>query len=57
MADTKLTTKQAARIADTSDAYIRQLILAGKVKAEKFGRDWIVSRASLEQWLRDGKRK
>ena len=57
MADTKLTTKKAAALADTSAPYIRQLILAGKVKAEKFGRDWIVSRASLEQWLRDGKRK
>ncbi len=56
MSDDRLTTKQAAALADTSPAYIRQLILAGKVMADKFGKSWVVSKASLLQWIRDGKR-
>lgn len=52
----KLTTKEAAVQAGVTVARIRQLLLLGKVKGEKWGRDWVVSKASLKQWMseRDG---
>ena len=42
-----LTTMQAAEIVGLSDARIRQLILAGKLPAEKFGRANLIHRKDL----------
>ena len=57
MNDDKLTTKAAAALANTSDAYIRQLILAGKLRADKFGKVWVVSGASLKQWMAEREKR
>jgi excisionase family DNA binding protein len=47
MAETWLTTTQAAELGGYHREHVRKLIKAKKVKAQKFGRDWMVSRSSL----------
>ena len=42
-----ITTAEAAQQTGYTDAYIRELIKSGKVDAKKYGRSWMVSRASL----------
>jgi excisionase family DNA binding protein len=50
-ADTSsITTADAAEIIGCDEAYVRQLLIAGKVDGQKFGRDWMVSRESAEQY-------
>ncbi|MDQ4122558.1 MAG: helix-turn-helix domain-containing protein [Acidobacteriota bacterium] len=44
----RLTSKQAAEQLGISDARVRQLVLAGKLPAEKFGRDLIILESDLE---------
>ena len=41
------TTVQAARLTGYNVEYIRQLIRTRKIRAEKWGRDWIINQASL----------
>lgn len=43
------TTKEAAAELEVSDAYIRQMILSGKIVAEKTGRDHFISANELEK--------
>lgn len=45
-----ITTKQAADIAGVTDGYIRLLLGRGTLKGKRFGRDWLVSRKSVEQF-------
>lgn len=40
-----ITTKEAAELTGYADAYIRQLIGRGRLKAKKRGRDWFLSKA------------
>ena len=47
-----ITTAGAARLSGYNAAYLRELIRTGKVKAQKWGRDWQVSRASLLAYMR-----
>ncbi len=42
-----ITTKEAAELSGYHVDHVRRLVLMGKLKAQKFGRDWQVSRASL----------
>lgn len=42
-----ITTAEGAQLTGYTDAYIRELIKDGKVKAKKYGRSWMVSRSSL----------
>jgi excisionase family DNA binding protein len=42
-----ITTAEAAQQTGYTEAYIRELITGGKVDAKKYGRSWMVSRASL----------
>ena len=42
-----ITTAEAARLSGYNTAYLRELIRTGKVKAQKWGRDWQVDRAGL----------
>lgn len=42
------TTTEAARELGVTEQRIRQLAATGEVKAEKWGRDWIVDAASVE---------
>ena len=46
-----LTTKELAELAGTSQTYIRQIILGGKLKAEKRGRDWFILAEDAQRWL------
>jgi len=43
-----LTTKEAAEILGVNRSRVRQLILAGRLKAEKFGRDWLINESDLD---------
>ena len=43
-----LTTKQAAKIVGVDNSRIRQLILAGQLKAIKIGRDWLITLKALK---------
>lgn len=46
-----LSTKEAAqRLGLKSTGAVRQLILSGTLKAEKFGRDWMVDEQSVEEY-------
>ena len=47
-----ITTKQAAELTNYSMKHVRRLIVAGKVKGQRFGRDWQISRQSLLAYVR-----
>lgn len=42
-----LTTKQAAERLGVNQSRVRQLILAGHLRARKVGRDWMIDERSL----------
>jgi excisionase family DNA binding protein len=42
-----LTTKEAAEILNISTARVRQLVLSGRLPAEKFGRDLLIHERDL----------
>jgi excisionase family DNA binding protein len=44
-----LTTKQAAKALAVNDSRVRQLILSGRLPAQKFGRDWIIKENDLKR--------
>lgn len=46
----KLTAPEAAKMLNLTNSRIRQLARAGILKAVKFGRDWQIERASVEQY-------
>ncbi len=50
-ADDWITTDEAAEISGYHPEYIRGLIRAEKIKAQKWNRSWQVSRSSLEAYL------
>lgn len=52
MAEDWITTAEAARLSGYHSVYLRELIKAGKIKAQKWGRDWQVSRVSLLAYMR-----
>jgi len=52
MAETWITTKEAAEMSGYHPEHLRELIREGKVKARKFGIVWQVDRASLLAYLR-----
>jgi excisionase family DNA binding protein len=52
MAETWITTKQAAELSGYHPEHLRELIREGKVKARKFGIVWQVDRVSLLAYLR-----
>jgi excisionase family DNA binding protein len=45
------TTKQLAEAAGVSTAYLRQLLLAGTLKGQKVGRDWLIFDRDAQRWL------
>jgi excisionase family DNA binding protein len=47
-----VTTRELSDVAQVTDGYIRQLILAGKLKAEKAGGIWLIAREDAEGWMR-----
>lgn len=44
----KITTKELATRVELSDIRIRQMILSGEIKAEKFGRDYMIDAEYIE---------
>ncbi len=44
-----ITTKQAAKKLGINDSRVRQLILAGRLPAEKAGRDWLIKESDLKE--------
>lgn len=52
-----ISTKKAAELTGFEMAYIRQLLLRGKLNGRKFGRDWQVSQASVDKYLATRKRR
>ena len=50
MAD-EFTVQQLAQVADLTDARIRQLLISGKLRGEKFGRDWVIDGKDARAWL------
>lgn len=44
------TTIQVAEYLDVHPSYIRNEIRAGRLEAQKRGRDWFISRAAFETW-------
>ena len=46
-----LTTKQAAAALGVTDSRVRQLLIDGRLKGEKVGRDWIISEADIKKYL------
>jgi excisionase family DNA binding protein len=44
-----LNTKQAATILCINDSRVRQLILSGRLPAQKIGRDWIIKENDLKK--------
>jgi len=49
------TTRELAEKAEVTQAYIRQLCIAGRIKAEKIGRDWIISAREALKFLNRNK--
>jgi excisionase family DNA binding protein len=52
-----LTTKQAAELIGYNAEYIRKLAQAGRIPAQKLGRDWVIRRADLLAYTRSVKGK
>ena len=46
--DNYLTSAEVAQALGVSHDYVRKLIVKGKIKAEKLGRNWIVNKKNLE---------
>ena len=42
-----INTKEAAKLLGVNDSRVRQLILAGRLPAQKVGRDWIIRERDL----------
>lgn len=53
----KITTVQAAKLTGYHRDYIRRLILAGTIKGERLGRDWLVDQNSLLEYIKQVKKK
>ena len=47
------TTQQLAKRAGLADAYVRSLLIAGKIEAEKFGHIWAIPDEEAVRFLRE----
>ena len=52
-----LTTEDAAKYLSVSPSRVRQLILEGRIKSQKLGRDHLISEADLSYFAKHGKKK
>lgn len=46
-----LTTEDASKITGYNTEHIRRLVRAGKVDAKKWGREWMIKRSSLIEYM------
>ena len=51
MSDDWITTTEAARISQYSIVHVRRLAKTGDIVAQKWGRDWMIDRKSLSDYL------
>jgi len=49
------TTSELAARADVSQAYIRQMLLSGRLRGAKRGRDWLIPDEEAQRWLANRK--
>jgi excisionase family DNA binding protein len=56
MAEDWITTAEAADLSGYHVDHVRRLVLSGKIKAQKFGRDWQVSRKSLLDYVHEAEK-
>lgn len=49
----KLTTKQFAKLANITYGRVCQLIWEGKIKAKKYGRDWLIEKDEFRKWQKN----
>ena len=52
MADEWITTKEAAELSGYTADYVRKLAIAGKVKGQRWGRDWQIERRSILNYIK-----
>lgn len=45
------TTKELAKEAGVTQAYIRQLCIKGEIRADKVGRDWLIPVREAVRWM------
>ena len=45
------TTVELAEVAKVSSAYIRKILISGKLKGVKRGRDWFIEDEDAREWL------
>ena len=57
MTEDWITTTEAVNLTGYSQEYIRRILRTGKIKGRKWGRDWMVDRDSLVEYMREGKRR
>jgi len=50
-----LTTAEVARMLGVSQSRVRQFVLAGRLKAKKFGRDLVIEQREAERFRREGR--
>lgn len=46
-----ITTKEAAEILEITQEAVARLLRVGKIKGQKLGRDWVVFKSSVEEYL------
>jgi len=51
-----ITTTEAAELSGYHPEHLRELIRTGVIKAQKWGRDWQVSRASLLAYIQEAEK-
>jgi site-specific DNA-methyltransferase (adenine-specific) len=51
------TTDSAAEYLQVTPARVRQLIIEGRIKSEKYGRDHLIPENQLKQYATSGKKK
>ena len=51
-----MTTQQAAELVNYTPEHIRRLVKAGKVKGQRWGRDWQIDRRSLLAYVKSAEK-
>lgn len=51
------TTESAAELLGVTPARVRQLILEGRLKSEKYGRDHLIQEPELQWYTEEGKKR
>ena len=52
MPDGYISSKEAGEIAGVTTGYIRRLLLQGRLKGKKIGRDWLVNKKSIQEYFK-----